>query len=175
MLCGPSGTGKTLVAKAIHAELANLNLIETNGEMLSNSAELISILLSATSDTTIFIDEVTINFVIDGGGSAITTGIKGDIELGMALTIDEVRLLCDQSATIAVDIWKDTYANFPPTNDDSITDAGTTPATSAAAKYTDATLTSWTTSIAAEEILRINVDANDNAERCTLTLECIRA
>lgn len=57
LLCGPSGTGKTLVAKAIHAELANLNLIETNGEMLSNSQELISILLSATSDTTIFIDE----------------------------------------------------------------------------------------------------------------------
>ncbi len=57
LLCGPSGTGKTLVAKAIHAELANLNLIETNGEMLSNSAELVSILLSATADTTIFIDE----------------------------------------------------------------------------------------------------------------------
>ena len=57
LLCGPSGTGKTLVAKALHAELANLNLIETNGEMLSNSAELVSILLSATQDTTVFIDE----------------------------------------------------------------------------------------------------------------------
>ncbi len=57
LLCGPSGTGKTLVAKAIHAELANLNIIETNGEMLSNSGELVSILLSATADTTIFIDE----------------------------------------------------------------------------------------------------------------------
>ena len=57
LLCGPSGTGKSLVAKAIHAELANLNLIETNGEMLSNSSEIISILLSATENTTIFIDE----------------------------------------------------------------------------------------------------------------------
>jgi len=57
LLCGHSGTGKTLVAKALHAELANLELIETNGEMLSNSSELVSILLSATADTTIFIDE----------------------------------------------------------------------------------------------------------------------
>jgi len=57
LLCGPSGTGKTLVAKALHAELANLDLIETNGEMLSSSQELISILLSATSDSSIFIDE----------------------------------------------------------------------------------------------------------------------
>ena len=32
LLVGPSGTGKTLVARAIHSELANLNLIETNGE-----------------------------------------------------------------------------------------------------------------------------------------------
>lgn len=33
--CGYSGTGKTLVAKVLHAELANLDLIETNGEILS--------------------------------------------------------------------------------------------------------------------------------------------
>ena len=57
LLCGPSGTGKTLIAKALHAELANLDLIETNGEMLSDSGELISLLLSATENTTLFIDE----------------------------------------------------------------------------------------------------------------------
>ena len=27
----------SVVAKAVHAELGNLNLVETNGEMLSNS------------------------------------------------------------------------------------------------------------------------------------------
>lgn len=57
LFCGMSGTGKTLVAKALHAELGNINLIETNGEMLSSPFELISILLSANENTTIFIDE----------------------------------------------------------------------------------------------------------------------
>jgi Holliday junction DNA helicase RuvB len=57
MLAGPSGCGKSLLARAINAELANLHMVETNGEMLSDARELISILLSATSETTIFVDE----------------------------------------------------------------------------------------------------------------------
>ncbi len=57
LLCGHSGTGKTLVAKALHSELGNLDLIETNGEMLSGTTEISNILLSADSNTTIFVDE----------------------------------------------------------------------------------------------------------------------
>ena len=57
ILLGPSGVGKTLTAKAIHSELANLNLVESNGEMLNNTAELTSVLLTADDNTTIFIDE----------------------------------------------------------------------------------------------------------------------
>ena len=57
LLLGPSGTGKTITAKAIHCELANLTLSESNGEMLNQTAELTSILLTADDNTTIFIDE----------------------------------------------------------------------------------------------------------------------
>jgi Holliday junction DNA helicase RuvB len=46
-----------MVAKAIHAELGNTQLIETNGEMLSNAYDLISILISATENTSVFVDE----------------------------------------------------------------------------------------------------------------------
>ena len=56
-LFGPPGTGKSLTGKAIHSELANLNLIETNGEFLNKSSELTSILLTADENTTIFVDE----------------------------------------------------------------------------------------------------------------------
>jgi Holliday junction resolvasome RuvABC ATP-dependent DNA helicase subunit len=56
-LCGPSGTGKTLVAKAIHAELGNLRLIDTNGVTASSKRELCSILINADENTTVFLDE----------------------------------------------------------------------------------------------------------------------
>ena len=54
---GPSGTGKTLVANALHAGLGNLRLVETNGETVNNKLELFSILINADDNTTIFIDE----------------------------------------------------------------------------------------------------------------------
>jgi len=112
----------------------------------------------------------TINFIIDGGGAAVTTGIKGDIEIPFACTISQVTLLADQSTTTTIDIWKDAYANFPPTDADSIT-AAAVPGITAGLKDQDATLTAWTTSITAGDILRFNVDANDNAERVTLSLK----
>jgi hypothetical protein len=122
--------------------------------------------------TVVFVsdEEVSITFIIDGGGSAITTGIKGDLEIPFACTIKRVTMLADQSGSIVVDIWKDSYANFPPTDADSIT--ASAPSTiSSATKSQDSTLTGWTTSIAAGDILRFNVDSCTSIERCTLALK----
>lgn len=109
-------------------------------------------------------------FVIDGGGSVIETGVKGDLQVPFACTITEWTILLDQSGSITVDIWKDTYANYPPTDADSIT-ASATPSVTTATKNTSSTLTGWTTSISAGDTLRYNVDSVTTATRATVLLK----
>lgn len=115
----------------------------------------------------------TLIFIIDGGGGAITTGIKGDLRIPFSCTINRVTLLADQSGSIVIDIWKDTYANFPPTVADTIT-AAAKPTISGAIKDEDSTLTGWTTAITADDILRFNVDSIATIERLTIALKVTR-
>lgn len=111
----------------------------------------------------------TITAVIDGGGSTITTGIKGDFKVPVAGTITGVYALADQSGSIVVDVWKDTQANFPPTDADSVT--ASAPITiSTATNSSDTTLTGWTTSVAAGDILRFNVDSVTSIQRLTISI-----
>jgi hypothetical protein len=114
-------------------------------------------------------ETATIQFVIDGGGSVITTGVKGYIEIPFACQILGVRMLADVSGSIVVDIWKDTYANYPPVDADSIT-ASAVPTISSATKSEDVTLTGWTKSIVAGDILGFNVDSATTVTRVTVSL-----
>jgi len=112
----------------------------------------------------------SITFVIDGGGSAITTGLKGFLRIPFACTIERVTLLADQSGSIVIDIWKDTYANFPPDDTDSIT-ASAPPTITTDTDSEDDTLTDWTVEVTAGDILAFNVDSITTIERVTLALK----
>lgn len=136
--------------------------VGTDGYLLKASS-------AATNGVAWAAQPAVIAFVIDGGGSAITSGTKGFVEVPFACVITAGRLLADQSGSIIVDVWKDTYANYPPTDADSITSAA--PLTiSAATKSEDSTLTGWTTSIAAGDILAFNVDSATSLTRVTVSL-----
>jgi len=114
-----------------------------------------------------------LGITIDGAGSAITTGIKGYLRIPYACTISSVDLVADQTGSIVIDVWKDTYANFPPTDADSIT-ASAPPTLSSAQKSQDSTLTGWTTSLAAGDYLAFNVDSVSTVTRVTLALKVTR-
>ena len=133
--------------------------------------------VSFTSKPTIFctlpadkvLNIAAIPFIIDGGGSVLTAGEKGHIIVPFDCIITQVTALADQSGTVTIDIWKDTYANFPPVNGDSIT-ASAPVALSTAAKYQDSTLTGWTLVMSAGDILAYNVDASPTPASITRLL-----
>ncbi len=128
----------------------------------------------ASADGAYADDLDSLTFVIDGGGSTITTGVKGDLEIPFACTIVRATLLADQSGSIVVDIFKCTYAQFDdsthPVSGDKIT-ASAPPTISSATKAQDSTLTGWTTAITAGDILRFNVNSVSTCQRVTLSLK----
>ena len=118
--------------------------------------------------------DTAVEFIIDGGGSAITTGQKGHIRLPFNGTIISVALMADQVGSIVIDIWKDTITNFPPDNTDSIT-ASAPPTITNDDISLNATLTGWTITFNAGDILAFNVDSITTIQRVTLILIVRRA
>ena len=112
----------------------------------------------------------SIQLVLDGQGAVITTGVKADLVIPFNCIITEVTMLADQSGSIVVDIWKDTYTNYPPLVADSIT-ASAKPTITTATKSTDSTLTGWTKSLSIGDTLRFNVDSATTITRVLLTLK----
>lgn len=106
---------------------------------------------------------------IDGAGQAITTGVKGYLEIPYACTITGWTLVANESGSIVIDVWNDTYANFPPVDADSI--AGTElPTLSSAQKNQDLSLSTWDTAVAAGDVVGFNVDSCTGITRCTLVI-----
>lgn len=128
------------------------------------------------ADSFLFLDNAhdAIQFVIDGGGSTITTGVKGDIQIPFDCVINGWDIYADQTGSIVVDVWKDTYANFPPTIADTI--AGSEkPTISTAVKNQDLSLSTWTTTLTRADILRFSVDSVTSVQRVTVVLRVKRS
>lgn len=111
-----------------------------------------------------------VSVTIDGGGSAITTGAKKVyLRVPYDMTVTGWDIVADQSGSIVVDVWKDSYANFPPTVADTI--AGTEkPTLSSALKNQDVSLSSFTTTIVAGQYLEFNVDSAATVTKVMITL-----
>jgi hypothetical protein len=158
------------------SELADVNATSpSDGDFLSYSVGLGYWQGRQLADTDLptEVKLASITFIIDGVCAAIAPGEKGHLEIPFNCTIQRVTMEADQTGSIAVDIWKDTYANFPPTNADSITSA-TPPTITTAQKSQDSALTNWTTSISAGDILAYNVDSCSNITRVTVSLKAVK-
>jgi len=119
------------------------------------------------ADITVGSDITTINFVIDGGGSAITTGVKGTIAVDFPGTVEEWAVTADQSGSIVVDVNKSTFAGYPTT---ATMTASEKPTITTSTKGEDRTLTTWS-AIVAGDILEFEVDSAATLTRATVSLK----
>lgn len=137
---------------------------------LSGTAITLAFVYVPAADTTIATNQITdkrclvgskrvsVIITLDGGGAAITTGVKDYIKIPWNFVASSWTIVAAQSGSIVVDIWKDVYANFPPTVADTIT--GTEkPTLASAQKNQDTSLSSFTTAWSKDDIIAINVDS----------------
>jgi len=111
-----------------------------------------------------------VGVTVDGAGAVVTTGQKGYSTIPVTGTITKARLLADQVGSLVFDVWKDVFANYPPTVADTIT-ASAKPTLSSDDASEDITLTGWTTAVTAGDVLGFNVDSATTITRITLELE----
>jgi hypothetical protein len=116
----------------------------------------------------------TLVTVLDGAGQVLDPASPNTyIPVQFACSIVEATLLANVVGSMVLDIWKDTYGNFPPTVADSIT-ASAKPTLSNAIKTTDTALTGWTTSLVAGDVLAVHIDSVSLISKATLALKVTR-
>jgi len=106
---------------------------------------------------------------VDGGGTAITTGVKGYLFLPVDGVITAATLLADQVGDVVIDVWRSTYGTFPPTSGQSIT-GGTPPTLVGSASSHDVSLMRWTRDVSAGDVLGFSVLSATTVTRVTLEL-----
>lgn len=116
--------------------------------------------------------------ILENGGAALTTGIKADLIAPFDGVITGWHILGDQAGDVVLDIWKDIFANYPPTVADTIINTGaggvkpTVPAANLGAESSD--VTHWTTAISLGDILRINIDSVHSFTRLLIVIDFTR-
>lgn len=107
------------------------------------------------------------------GVTSLQAGTKGDCRIPFNISLLKATLLSTASGSCVIDIYVDTYANFPATNADSITSA-TPPTISSGIKSEDSTLGSWTKDLDAGDTLRFEVESASSVSQVTLVLDYVR-
>lgn len=115
----------------------------------------------------------SIEFILDGAGQVVQTGVVGDLIIPFACIITGWTLIADQVGSIVVDIWKTSYTDYPPTISNSITGTGK-PSLVMTDKAQSNDLSGWTPNISLGDIIRYNIVSSSLCKRITLGLQVTR-
>ena len=159
--------GWLTINKILDGNSTVVNASNVNSQITENST---------TGTGTVTPTPSTVGITIDGGGSVITSGLKGFYVVPYACTIVAATLVADQSGTIAIEIWKNA-APTPPSSSGNKINASAPPALSSAQYSTNTTLSGWTKSVSAGDIIGFNVLSSPtiaSVTKVTLTLTVAR-
>lgn len=128
----------------------------------------------ATGGSTTSTRETSFGITLDGSGSTITTGAKGYTILPFNGTISSWQMVADQAGDIVIDVKKGDFpaAGATPTTASIIGSGGTQPTLSGVASGSDSTLTGWTTSITAGQVIEWEVVSCTTITRVNLIIKC---
>jgi len=157
-----------------NGNITNANLSGTAGITDANLAQITTASKVSWTAVTGFTIDGSIQFMVDGGGSVITTGTKGIMTIPFACTLTGWTMLSDISCTATMDVNRQTYANYDaaPT---SIVGGSSVPTITTAVKGQDLDIANWTSvAIAAGDVLEFDVDTNNFAQILTLSLNYTR-
>ncbi len=115
----------------------------------------------------------TLGTVIDGAGSVVPTGVTGYMKMMYDCTITSWAITAKQSGSITFDIWKSS-SGVPTVSNTIIAGGGTKPNLSSAQAGSSSTLTSWTTSVSAGDIIGFNVDSATTIQWARLDIGCVK-
>jgi len=115
----------------------------------------------------------SIDVTFDGNGSTLVVGSKVYFRATYAMTVTAWSLVADQSGSVVIDVWKSSYASYPPVVGGTI--AGSEkPTLSSTNKNEDTNLTTWSTTISAGDCLVFNIDSATTITKCMLSLQGTR-
>ena len=118
-----------------------------------------------------------VEFVIDGGSSVITLGVKGSLQVPFSCVVTGWQLVADETGIIIIDIWKSSFDNYPPNSSHSMIVPNTEKPrlTGVAGKNSDSSLNGgagW--AINAGDWLRFNVEAASVVKNVTVSLTLVK-
>lgn len=194
VLATPNGsTGKVALRSLVGADLPNpsssslggvqslaavshkwINAISTSGVPSATQPDFSDLTGSANSSqvpTNLRLGSAGI--VVDGGGATITTGQKGYLLCPYAGTITAATLIADQSGSCVIDVWKAAYPTIPTVTNSIV--ASAPPTLSSAQESQDSTLTGWTTSVSAGDVIGFNVNSASGITRVMLSLSITKS
>src|SRR5579859_867295 len=117
---------------------------------------------------------VSVGATFNGGGVALTAPQTEFAYVPYAGTITAATISADQTGSAVVDVWKVPLGSMPATSANSIA-ASDLPTLSSQIEHTDTTLTGWTTTVNAGDVIYFHINSTSTVQFLNVTLSVLRS